>query len=199
MVLRMIIGIFIILSIASLFDDADAIQFQSAKPTFFWQIQNFVEDIRLTFASGEDKSALAKEFADNLQTKQDILFANGKQIPIAYEQRRIVLMNTATSQVQDEGILFKIKRELQTVSELNEIRILYSEFQNCLEACTEQEKRDYNLRVNSLDTWKSKCSGSFNIDNFQNTDASYNRLALENCPTLNDYPKLEINRIFYGS
>lgn len=198
MVRQLIFGIFLLAFVCyvQFQQEAFAENFQTAQPTFIWKIQTFVEDIRLAISSGADKAELALKFAEQRQNEIDGLLQKGERVPQEIEDRRLQLLEKVEPNKTTRTVIDNVKQDLQTLGELNEIRILYSEFKTCNEKCTDQQKKEFNDNVNSLETWKSKCSGTFDINNYKNTDESFSRLAENHCPDLKKYPKLEINRIF---
>src|SRR3990167_6321882 len=165
--------------------------FSFAKPDFVFKITNIIEDIRLGLASAQDKIELIKEFAKDKQTRIDTALSRGETVPMEIEERRKALINTSS-------IGEKIKAEFDRLGEMNEIRILYSQFPRCLESCTEQEKEIFNERVNSLGTWKSKCSGTFDIDGYENTNESFDKLA-QKCPDLKNLSKSHLRSVVSGN
>lgn len=195
MVLRIVFGTILLLSFAHILtQEAYAIDFKSAKPTFIWKIQTLIEDFRLSIATGNDRAVLAFEFAENIQTTIDKSFLKGERIPQELEERRLKLLNTDETQ---KTFFDGIRDRIVEAGELNQIRILYSEFKTCTETCTDQQKRDFNLKVNSLQTWKNKCIGIFDINDYKNDDASLDRLKSK-CSDLNDVNKKTL-RSFYGN
>ena len=165
--------------------------FSFAKPDFVFRITNIIEDIRLGLASAQDKIELIKEFAKDKQTRIDTALSRGETVPMEIEERRKALISTSS-------IGEKIKAEFDRLSDMNEIRILYSEFPKCLELCTEQDKIKFNERVNSLGTWKTKCSGEFDIDSYENTNESFDKLA-QKCPDLKNLSKNHLRSVVSGN
>jgi hypothetical protein len=168
--------------------------FSFEQPDFIFQIQTIVEDIRLGFATGADKASLIVEFAKDKQTRIDTALARGETLPLAVEERRNELINTEVKTetnsdgVRVETIFNNFNNEYNKLAELNEIRILYSQFDDCKMTCTEQDKQVFNDKVNSLDSWEKKCSGTFNIDNFDYSDSGFDKLS-NSCPELKTYDR----------
>src|SRR3990167_6079436 len=185
------IATIILLLVASVVTPVYAESVSFVKPDFVFRITNIIEDIRLGLASAQDKIELIKEFAKDKQTRIDTALSRGETVPMEIEERRKALLDTAS-------IGEKIKAEFDKLGEMNEIRILYSEFPKCLEICTEQDKEIFNERVNSLGTWKSKCSGTFDIDDYENTNASFDKLS-DRCPDLKNFSKNHLRSVVSGN
>src|SRR3990167_9519131 len=185
------IATILLILVANLVSPVYAQQFSFAKPDFVFKITNIIEDIRLGLASAQDKIELIKEFAKDKQTRIDTALSRGETVPMEIEERRKALINTSS-------IGEKIKAEFDRLGEMNQIRILYSEFPRCLEICTEQEKESFNQKVNSLDSWKTKCSGEFDIDSYENTNESFDKLA-QKCPDLKNLSKSHLRSVVSGN
>jgi hypothetical protein len=164
--------------------------FSFVKPDFVFKITNIIEDIRLGLASAQDKIELIKEFAKDKQIRIDTALSRGESVPIEIEERRKALLDTSS-------IGETIKSELDRLGEMNEVRILYSQFPRCLETCTESEKELFNQKVNSLESWKSKCLGEFDIDSYENTNESFDKLA-QKCPDLKNFSKNHLKSVVTG-
>lgn len=164
--------------------------FAFAQPDFTFRIINIIEDIRLGFASGQDKVELIKEFAKDKQTRIDTALSRGETVSLAIEERRIELVDKAlgTGYVLESNGQLPFYQEINQISEMNEIRILYSQFDECTVSCTESEKQEFNDKVNSLETWKNKCSGSFDIDNYDYSNGGFDKLS-NSCPDLKQYDR----------
>lgn len=160
--------------------------FTFAQPDFIFRITNIIEDIRLGIASGQDKIELIKEFAHDKQVRIDQALSRGETVSMAIEERRTELLSERN--INNITGLQVFREKLDEVAELNTIRILYSQFDECTMSCTELEKQQFNDRVNSLDTWKNKCSGSFDIHDYALSNRSFDDLSVK-CPDLKKYSK----------
>ena len=122
--------------------------FSFAQPDFVFKITNIIEDIRLQISSGQDKIELIKEFALDKQTRIDTALARGETVSLEIENRRTEIINKANNITPFESI----RKELEVLGEMNQIRILYSNFDECTTQCSEIEKEQFNEKVNSLDS-----------------------------------------------
>jgi len=172
--------------------------FSFAQPDFIFRITNIIEDIRIGFASAQDRIELIREFALDKQTRIDEATAKGEIVSMAIEERRLILIQKAFDEPNSISVANSIRAELNKISEMNEIRILYSQFPDCIENCTVNEKRMFNDKVNSLDTWKNKCHGTFDIDNYDYTITSYDKLT-KLCPDLSKYTQKHLRLTVIGS
>ena len=188
------IATILLILVASVVTPVFADSFSFSKPDFMFKLTNIIEDIRLGIASTDDKVILIKEFAKDKQTRIDYALSRGDAVPLEMEERRKVLVEKITTVGAGE----KIRHELEQFSDLNEVRILYSQFPECIESCTIQDKEIFNEKVNSLKTWKNKCSGTFDIDDYSNTDGSFDALT-EKCPDLKKYSKNNIKSAMNGN
>lgn len=194
------------MSVVPAYAQSDNQGFSFAKPDFVFQITNIIEDIRLGFAIGQDKIELIKEFALDKQTRIDEALSRGETVSLAVEERRNDILDKVSTfdatrycdeldtvaytcdSLGNNNPFFKIKNDINQLAEYNEIRILFSQFDECTTQCSEIEKEQFNEKVNSLDTWQNKCSGSFDIHDYALTDSSFDRLS-NVCPDLNKYSK----------
>lgn len=160
--------------------------FSFAQPDFVFKITNIIEDIRLQISSGQDKIELIKEFALDKQTRIDTALARGETVSLAIEERRNELLSERNDDHTTGLQVFRDK--VNEVAELNEIRILYSQFDECTTSCSEIEKEQFNEKVNSLDTWQNKCSGDFDIHDYSLSNSSFDDLT-QKCPDLKQYSK----------
>lgn len=169
--------------------------FTFVKPSWVFGVQNFIEDIRLHVATGVDKIELIKEFALDKQSRIDEALTRGDTVSLALEERRLELLDR-----KDINIVYlkSLKAEYNKIAELNSIRILYSQFPDCIENCTEAQKELFNDKVNGLNAWQEKCSGVFDINNFQYTFDSFDKLK-QSCPTLKDYSQKHLKLAITGS
>ncbi len=158
--------------------------FSFAQPDFVFKITNIIEDIRLQISSGQDKIELIKEFALDKQTRIDTALARGETVSLEIENRRTEIINKANNITPFESI----RKELEVLGEMNQIRILYSNFDECTTQCSEIEKEQFNEKVNSLDTWQNKCSGDFDIHDYSLSNSSFDDLT-QKCPDLKQYSK----------
>jgi hypothetical protein len=184
------IATILLILVAGVVTPVYAESFSFVKPDFIFKITNIIEDIRIGLASAQDKIELIKEFAKDKQTRIDTALSRGESVPIEIEERRKALLDTSS-------IGETIKSELDRLGEMNEVRILYSQFPRCLETCTESEKELFNQKVNSLESWKSKCLGEFDIDSYENTNESFDKLA-QKCPDLKNFSKNHLKSVVTG-
>ena len=162
--------------------------FSFSKSNFLFKIQNVIEDIRINLASQVDQIDLIKEFALDKQTIIDTKTKNGEKVPLDIEERRLELIEKTDNITESVNIVTNIKNELQNLGEMNEIRILYSEFEDCKLNCTDQQLQEFNDKVNSLETWKNKCSGTFDINDYDYSMNAFEKLT-EKCPDLTKFSK----------
>lgn len=181
-----VIAILMIVSIGISPVYADGFSFSQSN--FLFKIQNVIEDIRINLASPVDKIDLIKEFALDKQTIIDTKTKNGEKVPLDIEERRLELIEKTDNITESVNIVTNIKNELQNLGEMNEIRILYSEFEDCKLNCTDQQLQEFNDKVNSLETWKNKCSGTFDINDYDYSMNAFEKLT-EKCPDLTKFSK----------
>ncbi len=167
---------------------------------FVFKIKNIIEDIRLKISSGQDKIELIKEFALDKQTRIDTALARGETVSLAIEERRTDILDKIdkNSGAVSNGVFgWSVPSEIVQLGEMNQIRILYSNFDECTTSCSEIEKEQFNEKVNSLDTWQKKCTGTFDIHDYALTDSSLDRLS-NVCPDLNKYSKNHLSIALSG-
>ncbi len=153
----------------------------------------------------QKKVDLILEHANNRQIEIDELDKNSQPIPLELEQRRISklqeaqeivdrseMTNTVVSTIG--GLIDKIR----IAGELNEIRILHSQFATVKKFGTEQDRIDFNDRVNALRTWTENCIGTFDLNNFADDGISYDRLS-DQCPKLKPYSESQIRTYISGN
>lgn len=171
--------------------------FSFSQSNFLFKIQNVIEDIRINLASPVDKIDLIKEFALDKQTIIDTKTKNGERVPLDIEERRLELIEKTDKITESVNIVTNIKNELQNLGEMNEIRILYSEFEDCKLNCTDQQLQEFNDKVNSLETWKNKCSGTFDINDYDYSMNAFEKLT-EKCPDLKKFSKNHLKTVVNG-
>ncbi len=177
---------------------ADAQQgFSFVKPDFLFQITNWIEDVRISITPFEDRADLIREFALDKQTRIDTALQRGETVPLAIEERRKELILESLAVDTTGNVFITIKSELDKLGEFNEIRILYSQFPDCIDNCTDQQKIDFNDRVNNLDTWQNKCMGTFDINNYDFSDNAFGKLS-QLCPDLSKYSKNHLRTAISG-
>lgn len=175
--------------------------FTEPRADFGFAVKSFVQDIIIAVSPEEKRGERIAEFVFDLQKDIDAKTKRGEIVSLDVEDRRKDLMNrfeTTVSNTQN-GITAKLpsealtnlKADLELLGELNEIRILYSQFPECLKNCTPEQKDIFNEKVNSLQTWDNKCTGKFNIDDYKWTDASFDDLS-KKCPDLQKYDKMHL-------
>lgn len=177
---------------------------------FDWKLESFSQDIAEAFTFDEvEKAQLKLEHAQIQQEKIDDLDRRGLSIPVELEERRIQKINEASDIIdrkpmqeiyelnkKDDGLrLFSSQLDLlKEMGELNEIRVLYSQLPEVVNA--DQETKDrFNAKVNSLDTWQKECTGDFNIDELKPLRTAVSKLQNQ-CPKLLEYEeKFGLDRI----
>jgi hypothetical protein len=162
--------------------------FSFSESNFLFKIQNVIEDIRISIASPTDKITLIKEFALDKQTIIDTKTKIGEKVPLDVEERRLALIEKTDNIEESVDVITQLKDELNQLGEMNEIRILYSQFEDCKINCTEQQLQDFNDKVNALDSWNNKCQGTFDIDDFDYSLNSFDKLSSK-CPDLYQFSK----------
>ncbi len=154
---------------------------------FSYRIQIIGEDLRefLTFNPLE-KAELKLKHAQERQDEINRLDITGNQIPIEFEERRIQKLNEARLLIEEKNnsILSNTFESLREMGELNDIRILYSQLPRVINA-DDDTKREYNEKVNSLETWKNNCIGEFDVDSLEPLSQAVKKLEVQ-CPKLVD-------------
>lgn len=154
---------------------------------FSYRIQIIGEDLRefLTFNPLE-KAELKLKHAQERQDEINRLDITGNQIPIEFEERRIQKLNEARLLIEEKNnsILSNTFESLREMGELNDIRILYSQLPRVINA-DDDTKREYNEKVNSLETWKNNCIGEFDVDSLKPLSQAVKKLEVQ-CPKLVD-------------
>jgi len=146
----------------------------------FFKIQTFIEDVRITLASTDDKVILIKEFVSNKQTTINNAVINNESTSLDIEDRRMTLVDMLSDFTAESG---KYQSDMWDISEMNEIRLLYSQFEDCSSSCSSDEKLQFNDSVNQLNSWNNHCTESFNIDHYSYDMESYDKLS-NVCPEL---------------
>jgi len=169
---------------------ADAIS--QVEPTPWWYLKNFLKDTQefITFDPTK-KAQLKLQHAQELQAQIDILDSQGVEIPEELERRRLQKVGEAQNIVETsiQGAKIALQDAIDQiilVGELNEIRILHSQFANIIQNGTPQEQQDFQLRVNSLNTWQKHCLGMFYIDQFKEALSPWMMLKVK-CPALAEW------------
>lgn len=150
-------------------------------PTPAWYLGNFVEDIEVNIGfefdcfCSKSKAEIETDHAIRQQRLIDELDKNKLPIPLEFEQRRaekiqhaeVTLASVTTKAMNDDkksSISDAIDR-LKVIGELNEIRILYSQLPEVRNS-NDATKQHFNARVNSLESWKEHCNGTFDVNDF---------------------------------
>ncbi len=165
----------------------------SPNTDFSYALQVFRENIAEAFTfDPERKAELKLKHANNEQNRINQLDITGNQIPIAYEERRIQKLNEAKAIIsdkfesdgmyQDKKRLTHVWESLREMGELNDVRILYSQLPRVINA-DDDTKREYNEKVNSLETWKNNCMGEFDVDELRPLNQAVKQLEVQ-CPKL---------------
>lgn len=171
-----------------------AIGFSFSESNFLFKVQNVIEDIRIIVASPSDKITLIKEFALEKQAIIDTKTINGEKVPLDIEERRLELIDKSDNIEESVDVITQLKNELNQLGEMNEIRILYSQFEDCKINCTDQQLLDFNEKVNALDSWNNKCQGTFDIDDYDYSMNSYDKLSSK-CPDLYKFSKNHLKSV----
>ena len=193
-VLPMISVIAILMVVSIGISPVHAIGFSFSESNFLFKVQNVIEDIRIIVASPSDKITLIKEFALEKQAIIDTKTINGEKVPLDIEERRLELIDKSDNIEESVDVITQLKNELNQLGEMNEIRILYSQFEDCKINCTDQQLLDFNEKVNALDSWNNKCQGTFNIDDYDYSMNSYDKLSSK-CPDLYKFSKNHLKSV----
>ena len=154
------------------------------KSDLFFKISTFIEDVRIAFASDSDKVKLIKEFVIDKQIMINNAVKNQQSTSLDIEDRRMTLVDMLSDFTAEAG---KFQSDMWDISEINEIKLLYSQFKNCTVNCTGDEKIQYNSSVNSLSSWKNHCIDLFDIDDYSYDMESFEKLS-NICPELKSIP-----------
>lgn len=189
-------ALLVILVTVSAMPSVYAQSFLEPKENFVFGIKNIIQDIIITISPEEKRGQLIADFAKQLQTEIDDKSKRGEVISLDIEERRKELLN---KEVMGNKVinLQSVKDEIASLGEMNEIRILYSQFPDCIKTCTDTDKQRFNDRVNSLETWKNKCSGTFDINNYKFNIDSFDKLS-EQCPELKNYSHKHLRTVVSG-
>ena len=171
--------------------------FTFSESNFLFKVQNVIEDIRINLASPTDKIELIKEFALEKQAIIDTKTINGEKVPLDIEERRLELIEKTDNIAESVDLITQLKNELNQLGEMNEIRILYSQFEDCKINCTDQQLQDFNEKVNALDSWNNKCQGTFDIDDYDYSMNSFDKLSSK-CPDLYKFSKNNLKSVVNG-
>jgi hypothetical protein len=190
-----VIAILMVVSIG--ISPVHAIGFSFSESNFLFKVQNVIEDIRIIVASPSDKITLIKEFALEKQAIIDTKTINGEKVPLDIEERRLELIDKSDNIEESVDVITQLKNELNQLGEMNEIRILYSQFEDCKINCTDQQLLDFNEKVNALDSWNNKCQGTFDIDDYDYSMNSYDKLSSK-CPDLYKFSKNHLKSVVNG-
>ena len=193
-VLPMISVIAILMVVSIGISPVHAIGFSFSESNFLFKVQNVIEDIRIIIASPSDKITLIKEFALEKQAIIDTKTINGEKVPLDIEERRLELIDKSDNIEESVDVITQLKNELNQLGEMNEIRILYSQFEDCKINCTDQQLLDFNEKVNALDSWNNKCQGTFDIDDYDYSMNSYDKLSSK-CPDLYKFSKNHLKSV----
>ena len=179
---------------------AYADSFLEPKENFIFGIKNFVQDVIITITPEENRGQVIAEFAREIQTTIDDKSKHGEVISLDLEERRKELLNTEVRIGGFSGRVIdmdNIRSEIESIADMNQIRILYSQFPDCIESCTPEQKDIFNNKVNSLDSWQDKCSGIFDIDDYTYSTNSFDDLS-DKCPDLKNYSHKHLKTIITG-
>ena len=193
-VLPMISVIAILMVVSIGISPVYAYGFSFSESNFLFKVQNVIEDIRISIASPPDKITLIKEFALDKQTIIDTKTINGEKVPLDIEERRLELIDKSDNIAESVDVITQFKNELNQLGEMNEIRILYSQFEDCKINCTDQQLLDFNEKVNALDSWNNKCQGTFDIDDYDYSMNAFDKLSSK-CPDLYKFSKNHLKSV----
>ena len=193
-VLPMISVIAILMVVSIGISPVYAYGFSFSESNFLFKVQNVIEDIRISIASPPDKITLIKEFALDKQTIIDTKTINGEKVPLDIEERRLELIDKSDNIAESVDVITQLKNELNQLGEMNEIRILYSQFEDCKINCTDQQLLDFNEKVNALDSWNNKCQGTFDIDDYDYSMNAFDKLSSK-CPDLYKFSKNHLKSV----
>ena len=181
--------------------------FSPASPIGF-QIQQFIFDIQeIITVDPEKKAELMLSHANEIQSQIDELDKNSQLIPAEYEEKRqeklqkaqeIITNLQQTNPDQSLDALENVASKLSSLTEINEIRVLYGQFPEVLASDDEALKQEFNDKVNSLDSWNDNCFGNFDVDDYQMTNESYEKLA-QKCTPLKEYSLQKVRMIVSGN
>lgn len=181
--------------------------FSFAKPDFFFKIGNMFEDARIGLALGllDDKKGaleLIKEFAENHQARVDEATSKGENVSMERNDRLNELYQKSVDIAEHDDkelrdIWAETRRIVKEVGEWNEIRILYTQFDDCIRDCSDAEKQMFSDKVNALETWQNKCTGTFNINDYQYTYESFDKLT-DKCTDLKNYSDKHLKSFVSG-
>jgi hypothetical protein len=193
-VLPMISVIAILMVVSIGISPVYAYGFSFSESNFLFKVQNVIEDIRINLASPPDKITLIKEFALEKQAIIDTKTINGEKVPLDIEERRLELIDKSDNIAESVDVITQLKNELNQLGEMNEIRILYSQFEDCKINCTDQQLLDFNEKVNALDSWNNKCQGTFDIDDYDYSMNAFDKLSSK-CPDLYKFSKNHLKSV----
>ena len=193
-VLPMISVIAILMVVSIGISPVYAYGFSFSESNFLFKVQNVIEDIRINLASPPDKITLIKEFALEKQAIIDTKTINGEKVPLDIEERRLELIDKSDNIAESVDVITQFKNELNHLGEMNEIRILYSQFEDCKINCTDQQLLDFNEKVNALDSWNNKCQGTFDIDDYDYSMNAFDKLSSK-CPDLYKFSKNHLKSV----
>ena len=193
-VLPMISVIAILMVVSIGISPVYAYGFSFSESNFLFKVQNVIEDIRINLASPPDKITLIKEFALEKQAIIDTKTINGEKVPLDIEERRLELIDKSDNIAESVDVITQFKNELNQLGEMNEIRILYSQFEDCKINCTDQQLLDFNEKVNALDSWNNKCQGTFDIDDYDYSMNAFDKLSSK-CPDLYKFSKNHLKSV----
>ena len=172
---------------------ADAIS--QVEPTISWHFKNFIQDAQEFFTINPTaKAQLKLQHAQDLQNQIDTLDNKGIEIPEEVERRRLQKLgeaqNIVESSVQDaKTTLQNVIDQMKSIGELNQIRILHSQFANIVQNGTPDEKKAFEAKVNALDTWNKYCIGDFSLSEFDRPTKNSWTVLKQKCPVLNSWEK----------
>ena len=178
--------------------------FSPDAPVMF-KVQQFFAGVSESLTFDQDKKAELKlKHAQDIQDQIDELDRVNKVIPAEFEEKRLEKIQQAQTILSNEPManvdrepMQDIINKLTTVSELNQIRILWGQFPNVISA-DDATKADFNKRVNALKSWDNNCSGSFDVDDYRMTNESFEKLA-QKCPAVQDYSQNKIRHLISGN
>ena len=110
----------------------------------------------------------------------------------------IVVMDDGTvmtpAQRYDFDIVGKTVSAVRQAVELNEIRIMYNDFEGVLARNDPSEVASFNKKINDLEIYRKNCIDAFDIRDFRNDPESFKRLQ-SLCPPLETKSASELKRV----
>ena len=172
------------------------------KPTLFWKIKIFFEDVQeaVTFDNNR-KKLLITQHALERQIEINECLDKFDSCPREFEIRRLQKIEQAESITGGGNVLLESIDEIKRLGEYNEIRIAVSEFHQARDT-TDPVQRELlldsiNDRVNKLKTVKSGCTGTIDSRQIIQSDNFYEEVQ-KTCPKLRTMPIATVYEKLYA-